>query len=351
MTKSILLRGAVLILAAVSPLLVCAQFKQPTDEELKMTSDPKAPGADAVYLDIEEIANDPGHYESVYVKIKVLTEKGKELATVEVPYAKGNRKVDDIKGRTIHPDGTVNPLDVKPEDLLSEKNGKNQFGRMVFTLPSVEVGSILEYSYDIRYDDNEYSSPEWEIQRRYFVHKAHFQFTPFKAFMPKGSADTTTSMYLIDSRGRVVNSLIWWNRLPTGVTMQTSVNGSYSVDVTDIPPIPDEEAMPPIHSFLYRVFFYYKAASNAEEFWPGEAKLWSKDVDKFAEPSKSIKEAVDGLVAPADSDLDKARKLYDAVQALDNTDYSRQKSASEAEGTEDQRGQACPGHLGTKERI
>jgi hypothetical protein len=32
------------------------------------------------------------------------------------------------------------------------------------------------------------------------------------------------------------------------------------------------------------------------------------------------------LIAPTDSDLDKARKLYKAVQALDNTDYSRKKS-------------------------
>ena len=70
-------------------------------------------------------------------------------------------------------------------------------------------------------------------------------------------------MYLVDGRGRTVNSLIWWNRLPPGVTMKTSVNGSYSVDVTDVPPIPDEEWMPPIESFLYKVSFYYKAASNA----------------------------------------------------------------------------------------
>ncbi|MGA2754141.1 MAG: DUF3857 and transglutaminase domain-containing protein [Terracidiphilus sp.] len=294
-----------------------------------MTSDPKAPGADAVYLDIEEIANDPMHYQSTYARIKVLTEKGKELATVELPYLKGSFKVADIKGRTIHPDGTVIPLTVKPEDLMVAKTGETQIGKKVFSLPSVEVGSILEYSYDIRYDDDEFSSPEWEIQRHYFVHKAHYQFTPFKAFMPRGSADTTTSMYLTDSRGRVVNSLIWWNHLPPGVTMQTSVNGSYSVDVTDIPPIPDEEWMPPIESFLYRVFFYYKAASNATDFWVSDAKLWSKDVDKFAEPSKAIQDAVNGLIAPTDSDLDKARKLYEAVQALDNTDYSRTKSASE----------------------
>ncbi|MGO8934994.1 MAG: DUF3857 domain-containing transglutaminase family protein [Terracidiphilus sp.] len=329
MSKSILLRGAALIVAAVSPVIVCAQFQQPNNEELKMTADPKAPGADAVYLEINEIANDPLHYKSTYTRIKVLTEKGKELATVELPYLKGSYKVEGIKGRTIHPDGTVIPLSVKPEDLMVAKTGETQIEKKVFTLPSVEVGSILEYSYDIRYDDDEFSSPEWEIQRTYFVHKAHYQFTPFKAFAPNGTPNKETSMYLVDSRGRADNSLIWWNRLPPGVKMQTSMNGSYSVDVTDVPPIPDEEKMPPVQSLLYKVSFYYNYSNNAAEFWANEAKLWSKDVDKFAEPSKIIHDAVDGLIAPTDSDLDKAKKLYDAVQALDNTDYSRTKSASE----------------------
>ncbi|MGB7264514.1 MAG: DUF3857 and transglutaminase domain-containing protein, partial [Terracidiphilus sp.] len=329
MSKSNMLRGAALFFAALSPILVFAQFQQPTDEELKMTSDPKAPGAAAVYLDIEEIANDPMHYQSYYARIKVLSEKGKELATVNLPYLKGQDKVTDIKGRTIQPDGTVIPLTVKAEDLMVAKNGDEQIGKKVFTLPGVEVGSILEYTYTLRYDDNHFSSPEWEIQQPYFVHKAHYEFTPFKSFMPDGTPDTATSMYLTDERGRVVNSLIWWNRLPPGVTMKTSVNRGYSVDVTDVPPIPDEEWMPPIQSFLYQVHFYYKAASNATEFWVGESKFWSKDVDKFAEPSRAIKVTVDGLVAPTDSEIDKAKKLYAAVQALDNTDYSRQKSESE----------------------
>ena len=329
MSRSILLRGAVLIFAAVSPVIVCAQFQQPTDEELKMTADPKAPGADAVYLDIEKVTNDPIHFESVYVRLKVLTEKGKELATVEVPYAKGNRKVTGIKGRTIHPDGTVIPLNVKPEDLLSEKIGQNQFGRVVFTLPSAEVGSILEYSYQYQWDDNDFIPPRWEIQGPYFIHKAHFQFTPFKAFMPTGSPGTDTGMYLVDSRGRTMSSLIWWRLLPKDVEIRTSVNGSYSVDLTDVPPAPDEEHMPPIQSLLYKVDFYYSYAHDPGAFWASEAKLWSKDVDKFAEPSKTIQDAVRGLIAPTDSDLDKAKKLYDAVQALDNTDYSRTKSASE----------------------
>ena len=324
-----LLRGAVVFLAAVIPALVSAQFKQPTDEELKMTSDPKAPGAAAEYLNIEEIANDPLHYQSYYVRIKVLTEKSKELATVTIPYLKGNMKVTDIQGRTIHSDGSIVPLNVKPEDLLSEKSGEKQFGRVVFTLPSVEVGSILEYHYDLRYDDDQFSAPFWEIQRPYFVRAAHYEFTPFPNYMPRGTPNSSTNRYLVDSRGRAINSLIWWSHLPPGVTIQTSMNGSYSVDVANIPPTPDEEWMPPIESLLYKVQFYYMAASTAQEFWVNETKYWSKDVDKFAEPSKTIKAAVDGLVAPSDTDLVKAQKLYTAVQALDNTDYSRRKTASE----------------------
>jgi hypothetical protein len=62
------------------------KFQEPTREELQMTSDPKAPGAAAVYLD-REIRNDnQGHFISEYARIKVLSEQGKEWATVEVPY-------------------------------------------------------------------------------------------------------------------------------------------------------------------------------------------------------------------------------------------------------------------------
>jgi len=87
--------------------------------------------------------------------------------------------------------------------------------------------------------------------------------------------------------------------------------------------------MPPEDIYLYRVFFYYLSTSDLARFWLGEAKYWQKDVDHFAEPSKGIKAAVDGIVSPTDSPADKAKKLYVAVQALDNTDYSREKTASE----------------------
>jgi hypothetical protein len=315
------------LLLSTAPVVLHAQFQEPTREELQMTADPKAPGAAAVYLNITETTDDPLHYHSFYARIKVLQEKGKELATVDLPYQRGDFKITDIKGRTIHADGTVIPLTGKPDDLLITKSGDKNLGRKVFTLPSVEVGSILEYAYQLRYDDNHYSSPFWEMQREYFVHQEHYSFTPFKAFL-KGSQNQT-SHFLVDEHGNTVNSLIWWAQLPEGARLDTDATGRYSVNLADVPPIPDEDYMPPINSFLYHVLFYYKSAYNSGDFWVMEAKRWSKEVDHFAEPTKPIKDTVAGLVTPSDSDLDKAKKLYKAVQDLENTDFTRQRGKSE----------------------
>ena len=325
-----LLRCAGVLLLATAPFVLHAQFQDPTPDELKMTSDPKAPGADAVYLDIRETANDPLHYQRYYARIKVLTEKGKELATVQLPYWQGMQKIAAIQGRTIHADGTIVPLTVNPEDLLIEKQGEVQVERKVFTLPGVEVGSILEYQFEVQFHEHIYSTPRWDVQRGYFVHRAHYEFTPAERFLPSRFVFDKGGPGLVDRKGHFLNYLLWWGHLPPGVTVQrVPATGRFSVDVTDIPPSPNEDWMPPIASFLYRVDFYYGYADTPGNFWVSETKDWSKDVDRFAEPTKAIKDAVNGLIAPGDSDLDKAKKLYTAVQSLDNTDYSRRKTESE----------------------
>ena len=59
MRISALARFFLLFLAFASPTLLRAQFQRPTPEELKMTADPKAPGAAAVFLNVEEVTDDP----------------------------------------------------------------------------------------------------------------------------------------------------------------------------------------------------------------------------------------------------------------------------------------------------
>jgi hypothetical protein len=87
--------------------------------------------------------------------------------------------------------------------------------------------------------------------------------------------------------------------------------------------------MPPLRSLTYRVLFYYSPYRSAEEYWKNEGKGWSKTTDKFIGPDNKVKQAVKDLVLPTDTTEQKLRKLYDAVMKLDNTTYSRDRSAAE----------------------
>lgn len=283
-----------------------------------MASDPSAPGADAVYLYREEKTDDTLHYHSDYVRIKVLTEKGKELATVRIPYERRSFKVTDIQGRTIHRDGTIVPLTTKPSDLTEIKTRDFQVNSMVFTLPSVEVGSILEYRLQKRYEDDMVSSPTWEIQQPYFVHKAHYVFQPTKDF------DRITN-----SRGDLANNLMYALLVGNGAKMVHDVTGRYTLDVSDIPAILKDDWMPPLNTVNWRAEFYYSPYTSGGEFWQKEGKRWAKETDHFANPTNTLKAAVAGIVSPADTDEQKARKIYDKVMALENTDFTREKTSAE----------------------
>jgi len=329
------------------PLSSMAQkFHDPTPDELKMTSDAKAPGAPAVYLDREETTDNTNHYVSEYARIKVLTEKGKEYATVEVPYVPGFSATPIIEARTIHADGTVIPLTGKPEDLLVVKTDKNRVNAAVFNMPSVEVGSILEYKWTmsllggssvsgVSYGENGYyasllasSVPVWNVQKDIFIHKEHFYFNP-KTDLEKNVIGSPVTHY--NDEGEVASYLLYAGRLPLGGKVQVTPepNSVYTLDLTDVPAIPREENAPPEQSRIYQVRFYYTPYVAGEIFWSDEGKRWAKEIDRMAEPSGALRSAAAQIVGSASSDDEKARKLYDAVQALENTAFSREKSEEE----------------------
>jgi hypothetical protein len=318
-----------LALASLTSVAFSQQWTPPTPEELSMTSQKEVPGAPAVYLFREETTDDHLHMFSIYTRLKVLTERGKEYSNVELSFAHtnggGGFTVDEIQGRTIHPDGTIIPFTGKPYDKLIEKTQGVKFMAKVFTMPDVEVGSIIEYRYKLRYSDEYFSSPQWYIQSNLWTRKAHYLWLPIDL--------SHTSRYLIDSRGRTSNNISWSTMLPTGTeVVQSSAPGgqqSLEVNAHDVPPIPEEDFMPPIHSLSFRVLFYYTAYTSGDDFWKNEGKFWAKTQDKFIGPGPAVNAAVKDLVVPTDTPEQKLRKLYAAVMKLDNTRYTRQHSAEE----------------------
>src|SRR5207302_83194 len=100
-----------------------------TPEERTMATLPEQPGAAAVVLMREEVTDDPQNYRTVYVRIKVLTEPGRHYADVEIPYSRRHFTVDDIRGRTVHSDGTIIPFAGKAFDkvlLKSKDHGRQE---------------------------------------------------------------------------------------------------------------------------------------------------------------------------------------------------------------------------------
>ncbi|MGD0445556.1 MAG: DUF3857 domain-containing protein [Edaphobacter sp.] len=313
------------------------QWTPPTTEELSMTSQSEVPGAAAVYLYREETTEDKLHMFSIYTRLKVLTDLGKEYANVELGFAHGNEgvgyTVEDIQGRTIHSDGTIIPFTGKPYEKLIEKGQGVKFMAKVFSLPDVEVGSIIEYRYKLRYDDHYFLNPDWYIQSDLFTRKAHYAWRP-----------TDKQLITGDGREQLTSSIAWFPILPDGTELKhTQVPGAgpiggpqnvFELDVNNIPPAPNEDFMPPIRALTYRVLFFYTPYRTGAEFWKNETKFWSKTRDKFIGPGPAVTAAVKDLVAPTDTQDQKLRKLYAAVMKLENTSYTRAHSSAEekAEG-------------------
>jgi len=349
------------------PLAALGQFQAPSPEELSMTSDPKAPGAAAVYLYREETEDDPHHFRTVYARVKILTEAGKDLATVHVTYNRnfvfyatgdnssrmanglannwsnpdinhagedarvdtnayaGHTGVSAVEGRTIHADGTIVPLTGSPADLLKVKAGNSQFNELTFNMPSVEVGSIIEYRYQVRYDRFQ-SAPEWQIQQPYFVHRARYVFTPAEQFLPArnlagggGSMDTSA---ILGAHGEVMTDVRSSNILPPGNAVKQDGVGNYFVELNDIPAIPHEAFAPPMGGQIYQVNFFYTFTPDAKDFWQKEMALWLKDVSVYTAATPLIKSTAAEITSGAATPLEKAKKLYTLVERFENLDYS-----------------------------
>ena len=87
-----------------------------------------------------------------------------------------------------------------------------------------------------------------------------------------------------------------------------------------------EENSPPENGLWYQVRFFYSPYTTAAVYWDNEIKRWTKELERYASQSPAISAAANQITSSSDTPEVKARKIYDAVQALDNTDFSRTKT-------------------------
>lgn len=149
---------AALLLAGTVASAAAQAFPPVTEKERSLTSIPKEPNAPAVVLfkKAEFLMwgyDTQGAVSSrllVQERRKVLTEQGKDLAEVAVAHNDYVR-LAGFKGRTILPDGREVPLG---SDARFERKESKRYNRQVTTVafPNVEVGAILDYQYELRFE-------------------------------------------------------------------------------------------------------------------------------------------------------------------------------------------------------
>lgn len=288
-----------------------------SQEELKMTSVPEAPGAPAVIL-YRQVDRDDSNvhtpHEYNYVREKIFTEEGRKYADAEIPFVKDEYNIVNIRARTIHPDGSVVNFDGKVYEKEIVKGRGIKVLAKTFTLSDVQPGSIIEYHYMIDFAEYWVFDSHWILSDELYTKAGKFTLKPCTEFGLRWS---------------------WPNGLPAGAAPPvegTGVNPLVHMEANNIPAFQVEDDMPPEESMKFRVDFNYSEGQiekDADKFWKREGKKQNDRVESFIGKKKAMEEAVGTIVAAGDTPEVKLQKIYARVQKLRNTSYEVEKTEQE----------------------
>jgi len=282
-------------------------------EELQMTSEPKAPKAPAIYLYRQVDRDDNTPAEIVYARIKVLTEEGRKYGDVEIPYDRESENIRSLHARTIRPDGTIVNFDGTVYDKPLVKTRDYNMMAKSFTLPNVEVGSIVEYRYQHALAQGWVFNSRWLLSQDLFTRRAVFSLKPSRDFTLRWT---------------------WPIGLPQGTQPPQSDHGTVRLETQNVPAFVTEEFMPPEDLMKFRVEFVYEYQESSqlepEKYWKAFGKRVHKQLANFTGNPRDLKDAVATIVQPADSPETKVQKIYARVQQMRNLSFEREKTEQEA---------------------
>jgi len=303
--------GVLLLVASLHPRPAAADDWLPiTPEELKMTSELLAPDAPAIYLYRQDDTDDSLGRTYNYSRIKILATAGLKQADVEIYLVKELGEIQNIRGRTVNPDGSVTLFDGKVFERTIVKARGIRLLAKTFTLPNVQVGSIIEYKYESHWNRWAWLLPQWTLNDDLFIKRARFSMQPVRGL-----------------------TLRWTgHRLPPGVHLpQAQDKNVVRMEVENLPAFQTEDYMPPEGEMKARVEFYYVRFPGIDmnTYWSNVAKALGPYVKKFTEGHKELEPVVSQTVAEGDPPDVKLQKLYSRVQRLRNLSYEPSKTEKE----------------------
>lgn len=285
-----------------------------TPQELRMTSEPNAPGAPAIVLYRQVDRNDAAFNERGYVRIKILTGEGLKQADVQIPYLRDYEDIRNIEARTIRRDGSVVPFDGKVYEQPLLASRATDIWIKTFTMPAVEVGSVIEYRYLHRLRYGWVYDSRWILSADLYTKDAKFSLVPNRFLTLRWS---------------------WPLGLPEGTQAPHVDHGTIRLETQNVPAFVTESYMPPETALRLRVDFVYTNSphpdSDPSAFWKKFARAYYESTNGFLGWRHSMVKALSQIVQPGDSPDVKLQKIYARVQQIENLSYVRARTEQEVD--------------------
>jgi len=307
------------------PAQVADGWQPVPKDDLALKDNPANPGSSAMILERQIYTDDEKRVETEWVRIKVFTESGRAYADVEIPYLVKSTSVEDIRGRTVRSDGTVIPFSGAVFDRVVARSRKYRYQAQTFTLPGVEVGSIIEYSYAVHWRERfpdyirnptgyivphgwTFPTTSWTVQQGLFTRHAVFVIRPVKGGL------------LNFSRVRLTDNIPSWQ-----------ADGTMRMEVNNIAAIEQEERMPPVSMLNSRVHFYYTVGYVGDfgQYWRTIGEARAENAQKFIEKTHFLEQTANSIAPPGDPPETRLRKLYARVQQVRYLSYEPTRTEKE----------------------
>lgn len=291
---------ALVILFFVMVSAVVAQDKdwRPVSaEELQMKTPKVEPDADAeaIFWNVRVDDSSAGELSlKHYVRIKIFTERGKDDFSKHNIYFNKGTRIKDVEARVTKPDGSVVML--KKEDVLereiAKKNGLKVLVKS-FAIPSLEIGSILEYQYKEIIEDVA-ANMRLIFQREVPIETVSYYVKPYSGdrAMLYSSFNVGNTRFVDDK------------------------DGFKRVTMTNVPAFHEEPDMLPENEVKSWMYIYYtrEPPKTLNDYWSPISKALFEAGRSSMKPNDEITAAAKQAIEGAATDEEKVHKIHAYVK-------------------------------------
>jgi hypothetical protein len=273
-------------------------WKPVSADELAMKSPMVEKDADAEALFWEVTADDSDPLQLAltnYVRIKIFTQRGRELLRkIDIPAEFGSR-IKDVAARVIAPDGTIT---IVPKEDIFERTIVNFSGVKLkaksFAVPGNAPGVIVEFRYREVY---EYAGANMTLvlQREIPIQSMTFRIRPYNGL---------TAMHVL------------MFNVPDSEDFVNEGNDFRRLTVTKVLAVHSEPYMPPLNQIRPWVMLYYanEGGLAVDEYWKRNSIELYQLAKELLKPNDALKRTAAEVTNGVTSQEEKLARLYDFCQ-------------------------------------